>query len=55
MEDPQYVVLVNVQHPQGNIYGITQAPVFNSIMSSTLTTYNVSPSTTPSVSLPQKY
>ncbi|WP_442545870.1 peptidoglycan D,D-transpeptidase FtsI family protein [Arthrobacter sp. KN11-1C] len=55
MEDPQYVVLVNVQHPQGDIYGITQAPVFNSVMSSTLSTYNVSPSTTPSVVLPQKY
>ncbi|BAS12109.1 penicillin-Binding protein [Arthrobacter sp. Hiyo8] len=55
MDDPQYVVLVNVQHPQGWIYGITQAPVFNSVMSSTLTTFNVSPSTTPSVALPQKY
>lgn len=55
MEDPQYVVLVNVQHPQGWIYGISQAQVFNSVMSSTLSTYNVSPSTTPSVALPQKY
>ncbi|WP_265979607.1 peptidoglycan D,D-transpeptidase FtsI family protein [Arthrobacter sp. MI7-26] len=55
MEDPQYVVLVNVQHPQGDIYGISQAQVFNSVMSSTLSTYNVGASTTPSVALPQKY
>lgn len=36
MEDPQYVVLVNVQRPKGNIYGISTAPVFNNIMSRAL-------------------
>jgi cell division protein FtsI (penicillin-binding protein 3) len=55
MEDPQYVVLVTVQRPQGNIYGISQAPVFNSVMGQVLHTYNVPPSTTPSVALAQMY
>ncbi len=55
MEDPQYVVLVTVQRPQGDIYGISQAPVFNSVMSQVLHTNNVPPSTTPSVALPQRY
>jgi cell division protein FtsI (penicillin-binding protein 3) len=55
MEDPQYVVLVTVQRPQGNIYGISQAPVFNSVMGQVLHTYNAPPSTTPSVALAQMY
>jgi cell division protein FtsI (penicillin-binding protein 3) len=55
MEDPQYVVLVNVQRPKGNIYGISTAPVFNNIMSRALAKYNVLPTSTPSVGLPQKY
>lgn len=55
MEDPQYVVLVNVQRPKGNIYGISTAPVFNDIMSRVLTKYNVPPSHTPTVKLPQSY
>ncbi|MCZ2402355.1 penicillin-binding protein 2 [Paenarthrobacter sp. Z7-10] len=55
MEDPQYVVLVTVQRPQGNIYGISQAPVFNSVMGQVLHTYNVPPSTTKSVALAQMY
>lgn len=55
MEDPQYVVLVNVHRPKGNIYGISTAPVFNDTMSRVLTKYNVRPSTTPPVSLAQKY
>lgn len=55
MEDPQYVVLVTVQRPQGNIYGISQAPVFNSVMGQVLHNYNVPPSTTPSVALAQMY
>lgn len=55
MEDPQYVVLVTVQRPQGNIYGISQAPVFNSVMGQVLHSYNVPPSTTPSVALAQMY
>jgi cell division protein FtsI (penicillin-binding protein 3) len=55
MEDPQYVVLVNVQRPKGNIYGISTAPVFNNIMGRVLTKYNVPPSQTASVKLPQTY
>ncbi|MDJ0356948.1 penicillin-binding protein 2 [Paenarthrobacter sp. PH39-S1] len=55
MEDPQYVVLVTVQRPQGDIYGISQAPVFNSVMGQVLHSNNVPPSTTHSVALPQKY
>ena len=55
MEDPKYVVLVNVHRPKGNIYGISTAPVFNNIMAKVLTKYGIPPSTTPSVSLPQKY
>ncbi|WP_394941069.1 peptidoglycan D,D-transpeptidase FtsI family protein [Psychromicrobium sp. YIM B11713] len=47
MENPEYVVLVTVQHPQGNIYGVTQGPVFNSVMGQVLQTYQVPPSTTP--------
>ncbi|MGK3648434.1 peptidoglycan D,D-transpeptidase FtsI family protein [Pseudarthrobacter enclensis] len=55
MDDPQYVVMVNVQRPAGNIYGISTAPVFNNIMARALSTFGVAPSRTPSVSLPQKF
>jgi cell division protein FtsI (penicillin-binding protein 3) len=55
MEDPQYVVLVTVQHPKSNIYGVNQGPTFNDVMGQVLRTYNVPPSTTPSVKLPQYY
>lgn len=55
MDDPEYVVLVTVQRPQGNIFGITQGPVFNSVMGQVLQDYSVPPSTTPPVKLPQKW
>ncbi|NWL32646.1 peptidoglycan glycosyltransferase [Paenarthrobacter nitroguajacolicus] len=55
MEDPQYIVMVNVQRPKGNIYGVTQAAVFNDVMAQVLANYQVPASTTPSVSLAQKY
>ncbi len=55
MEDPEYVVLVNVHRPQGNIYGISTAPVFNDIMAKVLATYDIAPSQSPKVTLPQKY
>lgn len=55
MENPEYVVLVTVQHPQGNIYGITQGPVFNSVMAQVLQDYSVPPSNTPPVKLPQTW
>lgn len=55
MDDPQYVVAVTVQHPKSNIYGVNQGPAFNDVMGQVLRTYNVAPSTTPSVKLPQYY
>ncbi|MDQ0690927.1 penicillin-binding protein 2 [Arthrobacter sp. W4I7] len=55
MDDPEYVVMVNVQRPQGNIYGISTAPVFNNIMGRVLTRFNVQPSRAPGISLPQEY
>lgn len=45
MENPQYVVAAVVQRPQGSIYGITNGPVFTSVMSQVLRTNNVPPST----------
>ncbi|MCC9067503.1 peptidoglycan D,D-transpeptidase FtsI family protein [Arthrobacter cryoconiti] len=55
MDDPQYVVLITVQRPQGLIYGVSQGPTFNEVMGQVLQTYNVPPSTTPSVKLPQYF
>ncbi|MET4619858.1 cell division protein FtsI (penicillin-binding protein 3) [Arthrobacter sp. 2762] len=55
MDDPQFVVMVNVQRPKGNIYGISQAGVFNDVMAQVLATYDVAASTTPSVRLAQSY
>ncbi|MFE8885242.1 peptidoglycan D,D-transpeptidase FtsI family protein [Pseudarthrobacter enclensis] len=55
MDDPQYVVMVNVQRPAGNIYGISTAPVFNNIMARVLSTFGVARSRTASVSLAQKF
>jgi cell division protein FtsI (penicillin-binding protein 3) len=53
MEDPRFIVAVVIQRPQGNIYGITQGPVFRAIMSQALRLYNVPPSTGTPVKLPQ--
>jgi cell division protein FtsI (penicillin-binding protein 3) len=47
--------MVNVHRPEGDIYKISTAHVFNNTMSRALTTFNVPPCTTPPVSLPQKY
>lgn len=55
MEDPKYVVAITVQRPQGNIYGITQGITFNQVMGQVLRTFDVPPSTTPSVKLPKFY
>ena len=55
MEDPRYIVMVNVQRPKGNIYGVTQAGVFNDVMAQVLTKYQVPATMTSSVSLAQKY
>lgn len=55
MEDPKYVVAITVQRPQGNIFGITQGITFNQVMGQVLRTFDVPPSTTPSVKLPKFY
>lgn len=53
MDDPRFVVEVVVQRPKGNIYGITNGPIFRSVMSQVLRTYNVPPSTGTPARLPQ--
>ncbi|WP_248761665.1 penicillin-binding protein 2 [Pseudarthrobacter sp. SSS035] len=53
MDDPRFIVEVVLQRPKGNIYGITQGPVFRSVMSQALRTYNVQPSTGEPARLPQ--
>jgi cell division protein FtsI (penicillin-binding protein 3) len=45
MDDPRFIVEVVLQRPRGSIYGITNGPVFRSVMSQTLRTFNVQPST----------
>lgn len=55
MEDPQYVVGITVQRPQGDIYGVTQGYTFNQVMGQVLRTYDVPPSTTPAVKPPKFY
>lgn len=55
MEDPKYVVAITVQRPKGSIYGVTQGYTFNQVMGQVLRTYDVPPSTTPSVKLPKFY
>ena len=41
MDDPRFIVEVVLQRPKGNIYGITNGPVFRSVMAQALRTYNV--------------
>ncbi|KIS27700.1 peptidoglycan glycosyltransferase [Arthrobacter sp. SPG23] len=53
MDNPRFIVEVVLQRPKGSIYGITNGPVFRSVMSQTLRTYNVPPSTGEPVRLPQ--
>ncbi|WP_337589576.1 peptidoglycan D,D-transpeptidase FtsI family protein [Arthrobacter sp. ERGS1:01] len=55
MDDPQYVVAITVQRPKGSIYGVTQGATFNQVMGQVLRTFNVPPSTTPSVMPPKFY
>nr|WP_240630343.1 penicillin-binding protein 2 [Specibacter cremeus] len=55
MDDPRYVVAITVQRPQGLIYGVTQGYTFNDVMGQVLRTFDVPPSTTPPVKLPQFY
>jgi cell division protein FtsI (penicillin-binding protein 3) len=53
MDDPRFIVEVILQRPQGSIYGITNGPIFRSVMSQVLRTYNVQPSTGQPARLPQ--
>ena len=53
MDDPRFIVEVVLQRPKGSIYGVTNGPVFRSVMSQTLRTFNVQPSTGQPVRLPQ--
>lgn len=55
MEDPEYVVGITVQRPQGDIYGVTQGYTFNQVMGQVLRSYDVPPSTTPPVMPPKFY
>ncbi|MCB5275255.1 Penicillin-binding protein PbpB [Arthrobacter sp. SO5] len=45
MDDPRFIVEVVLQRPKGDIYGISNGPTFRSVMSQTLRTFNVQPST----------
>ncbi|MFP5311185.1 MAG: peptidoglycan D,D-transpeptidase FtsI family protein, partial [Actinomycetes bacterium] len=53
MDDPRFIVEVVLQRPKGSIYGITNGPVFRSVMSQALRTYNVQPSTGEPARMPQ--
>lgn len=53
MDDPRFIVEVVLQRPKGSIYGITNGPVFRSVMAQVLRTYNVAPSTGTPARLPQ--
>jgi cell division protein FtsI (penicillin-binding protein 3) len=53
MDDPRFIVEVVLQRPKGSIYGITNGPVFRSVMSQALRTYNIQPSTGEPARLPQ--
>lgn len=55
MDDPQYVVGITVQRPQGEIYGVTQGYTFNQVMGQVLQSFDVPPSTTPPVEPPKFY
>ncbi|WP_024367406.1 peptidoglycan D,D-transpeptidase FtsI family protein [Arthrobacter sp. TB 26] len=53
MDNPRFIVEVVLQRPKGDIYGISNGPVFRSVMSQALRTFNVPPSTGEPVRLPQ--
>ncbi|MCU1548151.1 MAG: peptidoglycan glycosyltransferase [Arthrobacter sp.] len=53
MDDPRFIVEVVLQRPKGSIYGITNGPVFRSVMSQTLRTFNIQPSTGEPARMPQ--
>jgi cell division protein FtsI (penicillin-binding protein 3) len=53
MDNPRFIVEVVLQRPKGSIYGITQGPIFRSVMGQVLRTYNVPPSTGTPARFPQ--
>jgi cell division protein FtsI (penicillin-binding protein 3) len=53
MDDPRFIVEVVLQRPKGAIYGMSNGPVFRSVMSQALRTFNVQPSTGEPARLPQ--
>jgi cell division protein FtsI (penicillin-binding protein 3) len=53
MDDPRFIVEVVLQRPKGSIYGITNGPVFRSVLSQTLRTFSIQPSTGQPARLPQ--
>ncbi|MET3921874.1 penicillin-binding protein 2 [Arthrobacter sp. UYEF20] len=53
MDDPRFIVGVVLQRPKGDIHGISNGPVFRSVMSQTLRTFNVQPSSGEPARLPQ--
>jgi len=55
VDDPQYVVSVNIANPVTITSSTAAAPLFKTIMSQVLKTYRVKPSTTPSPNFPPYY
>ncbi len=53
MDDPRFIVEVVLQRPKGSIYGISNGPVFRSVMGQALRMFNVQPSTGEPARLPQ--
>lgn len=52
VEDPQYLVAVTLQRPQGDVRAIGTTPTFSKIMGQVLRHYDVPPSTTEPVRIP---
>lgn len=53
MDDPRFIVEVVLQRPKGDIHGVSNGPVFRSVMSQVLRTFNIQPSTGEPARLPQ--
>ncbi|MFI7579926.1 penicillin-binding transpeptidase domain-containing protein [Kocuria kalidii] len=52
VEDPQYLVAVTLQRPEGDVRSIGTTPTFSKIMGQVLRHYDVPPSTTEPVEIP---
>jgi cell division protein FtsI (penicillin-binding protein 3) len=55
VDDPQYVVSVNLGYPTTLTSSAAAAPLFHTIMSQVLKTFRVKPSTTPPADYPPYY